>query len=138
MRPSTAAARYVLGRKGTREADLGVRILSTLDVPLSPARLRAGATRVVMRLVIADPVLGTRQAFDFGLRRIGRRWRVNTGGSALLPFYAAHGVDEVRLVDPETRTVTWLALRDGAYQPVERSGLIELGPAELAAQLDWP
>jgi hypothetical protein len=55
-----------------------------------------------------------------------------------LPFYAEHHVDEVLLVDPDKRTVTWLALRDGEYEPVERSGLIELGPAELAERIDWP
>lgn len=55
-----------------------------------------------------------------------------------LPFYAAHDVDEVLLVDPATRTVTWLGLREGEYEPVQRSGLIELGPAELAARIDWP
>ncbi len=55
-----------------------------------------------------------------------------------LPFYAEHGVDEVLLVDPAERTVTWLALRDGEYRPVQRSGLVELGPTELAARLDWP
>lgn len=55
-----------------------------------------------------------------------------------LPFFAAHRVDEVLIVDPAERTVTWLGLRDGEYEPVGRSGLIELGPTELAAQLDWP
>lgn len=55
-----------------------------------------------------------------------------------LPFYAAHAVDEVLLVDPADRTVAWLALRDGEYAPVERSGLVDLGPAELAGKLDWP
>jgi Uma2 family endonuclease len=55
-----------------------------------------------------------------------------------LPYYAAHDVDEVLLVDPVKRTVEWLALREGEYAPVERSALIELGPAELAAQIDWP
>jgi len=55
-----------------------------------------------------------------------------------LPFYAEHHVDEVLLVDPAERTVTWLALREGAYASVDRSGLIELGPSELAEQLDWP
>ncbi|MGI8730974.1 MAG: Uma2 family endonuclease [Solirubrobacteraceae bacterium] len=55
-----------------------------------------------------------------------------------LPFYAEHHVDEVLLVDLAERTVTWLELRDGEYAPVERSGLIELGPSELAEQLDWP
>jgi Uma2 family endonuclease len=55
-----------------------------------------------------------------------------------LPFFAAHHVDEVLIVDPAERAVTWLGLREGEYQPIERSGLIELGPGELAAQLDWP
>jgi hypothetical protein len=55
-----------------------------------------------------------------------------------LPFYAAHDVDEVVIVDPIERTVAWLGLRDGAYHPIQRSGLIELGPAELAEQIDWP
>jgi len=55
-----------------------------------------------------------------------------------LPFYAAHDVDEVLIVDPTERTVTWLELRDGEYRPVQRSRLIELGPDELAGRLDWP
>lgn len=80
---STRAARYVVGRKGMREAVRGVEILPTLDVPLSPAPQRAGATTAALRLVIDDPVLGTRQAFDVGLRRIGGRWRVDRGVSAL-------------------------------------------------------
>ena len=55
-----------------------------------------------------------------------------------LPFYAAHHVDEVLIVDPAEQTVTWLGLRGGEYEPVGHSGLIELGPSELAAQVDWP
>ncbi len=61
-----------------------------------------------------------------------------------LPFYAAHEVDEVLILDPDERSVTWLALASsgagasGDYEPIERSGLIELGPAELAQQIDWP
>jgi Uma2 family endonuclease len=55
-----------------------------------------------------------------------------------LPFYAAHHVDEVLIVDPAERTVNWLGLSGGEYRPLERSALIELGPAELAAKLDWP
>src|SRR5436305_12503027 len=35
-----------------------------------------------------------------------------------LPFFATHQVDEVLIVDPAERMVTWLALRDGEYQPV--------------------
>ncbi len=55
-----------------------------------------------------------------------------------LGFYAEHHVDEVLLVDPAKRTVTWLALHDGEYEPVQRSRLIDLGPTELADRLDWP
>jgi Uma2 family endonuclease len=55
-----------------------------------------------------------------------------------LPFYAAHHVDEVLIVDPATRSVDWLELNDGEYRPIERSGLIDLGAAELVEQIDWP
>jgi Uma2 family endonuclease len=55
-----------------------------------------------------------------------------------LPFYAAHHVDEVLIVDPRERSVSWLELEDGEYRPIERSGLIDLGAQGLAEQLDWP
>ncbi len=55
-----------------------------------------------------------------------------------LPFYAAHDVEEVLILDPDKRSVDWLALTDGEYGPIARSGLIDLGPGELAEQIDWP
>ncbi|HEX3693184.1 MAG TPA: Uma2 family endonuclease [Solirubrobacteraceae bacterium] len=55
-----------------------------------------------------------------------------------LPFYAAHHVDEVLIVDPQQRSVEWLGLVDGAYLPIARSRLIELGADALADALDWP
>lgn len=55
-----------------------------------------------------------------------------------LPFYAAHDVDEVLILDPIERSVAWLGLRDGEYHLVQRSGLIDLGPLEIAERLDWP
>ena len=55
-----------------------------------------------------------------------------------LPFYAAHHVDEILIVDMAERKVVWLVLQAAEYQAVDRSGLIELGPAELAGQLAWP
>lgn len=55
-----------------------------------------------------------------------------------LPFYAAHDVDELVIVDPKDRRVHWLALHEGEYQQVERSSLIELGPRELAERITWP
>jgi len=54
------------------------------------------------------------------------------------PFYAIHEVDEVLIVDPHKQSVDWLALERGEYHSVARSGLIELGPAELAERIDWP
>jgi hypothetical protein len=42
-------------------------------------------------------------------------------------------------VDPDKRRVDWLRLTpDRGYTPLDRSGLIGLGPAQLAEQLDWP
>ena len=55
-----------------------------------------------------------------------------------LPFYAAHSVDEVLIVDPQEHSVAWLELEGGEYRPVERSGLVDLGTQGLAEQLDWP
>jgi putative restriction endonuclease len=55
-----------------------------------------------------------------------------------LPFYAAHEVEEVLIVDTAERTVTWLGRGDGEYRPVPQSRLVALGPDELVAQLDWP
>jgi Uma2 family endonuclease len=58
--------------------------------------------------------------------------------SKKLPFYAAHDVDEVLIIDPRERSVSWLGLDDGEYQPIERSGLIDLGSDQLAGRIDWP
>jgi Putative restriction endonuclease len=57
-----------------------------------------------------------------------------------LPFYVKHEVDEVLIVDPEKRAIDWRALDagTGTYQAIERSALIELGPAELTERIDWP
>jgi Uma2 family endonuclease len=55
-----------------------------------------------------------------------------------LQFYAAHEVDEVLIVDPAEHKIHWLALTDGEYREVQRSSLIDLGPSELAGQIDWP
>lgn len=54
-----------------------------------------------------------------------------------LPFYAAHGVQEVLILDPREHAVRWLGLDGGEYRPLQRSGLIELGPEQLAEQLGW-
>ena len=55
-----------------------------------------------------------------------------------LPFYAAHDVDELLIVDPTKRTVDWLARAGDRYESTAGSRLIELGPQRLAEQLGWP
>jgi Uma2 family endonuclease len=55
-----------------------------------------------------------------------------------LPFYAEHGVDELLIVDPRARSVTWLALQAGGYRPVDRSALIDVRAAELGEGIEWP
>ncbi|MGD1056107.1 MAG: Uma2 family endonuclease [Solirubrobacteraceae bacterium] len=55
-----------------------------------------------------------------------------------LPFYAQHEVDELLIVDPAERSVTWLALREGEYQPIERSEVLDLSASTLVEQIDWP
>jgi Uma2 family endonuclease len=54
-----------------------------------------------------------------------------------LPFYAAQAVDEVLIVDPRERVVHWLGLREGEYEPIEHSTVIDLGLSELAERIDW-
>jgi Uma2 family endonuclease len=55
-----------------------------------------------------------------------------------LDFYAARGVDELLIVDPQDRIVSWLGLESGENKHLKQSRLIELGAAELAARIDWP
>jgi Uma2 family endonuclease len=55
-----------------------------------------------------------------------------------LPFYAAHRVDEVLIVDIDARAVRWLTLAGEEYQETDRSGLVALGPRELERLIDWP
>ena len=54
-----------------------------------------------------------------------------------LPFYAAHGVEEVVILEPESREVTWLRSQGGGYVAAERSTLIDMSPTQLADRLDW-
>ncbi|HEV2242243.1 MAG TPA: Uma2 family endonuclease [Streptosporangiaceae bacterium] len=57
---------------------------------------------------------------------------------AKLDFYAAHEVDEVLIVDPQARQVTWLARDDTTYAEAEGSTLLGISTAELASRIDWP
>ena len=55
-----------------------------------------------------------------------------------LSFYAAHGVDEVLIVDPAQRSVHWLGLAGGEYEEIKASGLIGLARGELVERISWP
>ena len=55
-----------------------------------------------------------------------------------VPFYAAHDVNELLIVDPKTCKIDWFGLVDGQYTPIERSSLIDLGPKQLSQLIDWP
>jgi Uma2 family endonuclease len=55
-----------------------------------------------------------------------------------LDFYAAHGVEELLIVDPQQKSVSWMGLDGQEYRHLKRSRLIELGATELAERIDWP
>lgn len=118
-------------------------------VILAPLAKRAGLTSIIQFNVGDGPD-------DFRVPDLGlhRAWEdrvfyptaalvieiVSPGDESYLKFdfYAAHDVDEVVIVDAQERTVHWFRLMGDRYGCVRRSELIELGPGELAARIDWP
>lgn len=55
-----------------------------------------------------------------------------------LGFYAAHGVGELLIVDPDQRRVHWLELDGDEYVPVQRSRIVDLAAAQLERAIEWP
>jgi Uma2 family endonuclease len=55
-----------------------------------------------------------------------------------LPFYAAHAVEEILLVDPEKRAVQLLSLVGETYEAQDRSEVIGMTVNEIAASIRWP
>ena len=53
-------------------------------------------------------------------------------------FYAAHGVEELWVVDPLERSVRIWQLREGAYAETGTSDLLGLTADGVRAQLTWP
>jgi Uma2 family endonuclease len=53
-------------------------------------------------------------------------------------FYFAHGVEELVVADPSTRTLRWWARGDGRFVPAETSVLLEVAVLEVAGSIDWP
>jgi len=56
---------------------------------------------------------------------------------AKFPFFADHRVDEVAVVDGDTRMIHWFALRDGRYEAVVRSAVLRADVATIAGAMDW-
>ncbi len=55
-----------------------------------------------------------------------------------LGFYHRAGVEEVLLVDPDARTVEWFVRGSDGFLPADRSELLGITAADLAAAIDWP
>jgi Uma2 family endonuclease len=53
-------------------------------------------------------------------------------------FYAAHGVEELLVVDPRARTVRCWHLVDGEYAPRPGSTVLDVSRDEISGQIDWP
>lgn len=137
---------HVVPAPSHRHADIAQQLAVILDAPARAAGLQP---------TMAEFNLGGSEADfrvpDGGLHRPGaaEMWHPtaalvveilspNDETWDKLPFYAAHDVDELLILDPEQKRVHWLALSNGSYEPIEHSGLIDLGSAELARQIDWP
>jgi len=57
---------------------------------------------------------------------------------AKLPFYAAHAVDEVLIVEAGLRTARWFINTGDVYDERHASLLVGTTSAEVAAGLRWP
>ena len=55
-----------------------------------------------------------------------------------LPFYAAHGVEDVLVVEPEEKKVRVLGLAEGNYEERPTSALLGVSAAEIARAVHWP
>ena len=126
-------------------------ILQQLAELLSPLARRAGLVPLINEFGLGRQGESNFRVPDGGLHRALPRGVYQTTAALVIEvvspgdeswkkfdFYAAHDVDEVLIIDHKEHHVHWFRLRDGEYEPVQRSALIELGPAELAEQLTWP
>lgn len=124
-------------------------IAQQLAVLLHPLAAAAGLQALVQAFALGDS--DDYRVPDGGLHRSGARgvWHptaalvieiVSPGDESFgkLDFYAAHDVDEVLIIDPQTREISWLALSGDGYRPTDRSRLIKLGTRDLSRQIDWP
>lgn len=52
-------------------------------------------------------------------------------------FFATHDVEEVVIVDPESRQLEWYVLAQGAYQRVDRSAVLGVDVAVVLTAMTW-
>jgi Uma2 family endonuclease len=57
---------------------------------------------------------------------------------AKFPFYAAQGVEEIVVADPDARRVTFYALDGGRYVEDDWSAVLAIGAMEIEAEIEWP
>lgn len=55
-----------------------------------------------------------------------------------LGFYHRHGVEELLVVDPLRRSVTWLLRAADAFVEADASALLGIAAEDLRSALDWP
>ncbi len=128
-----------------RHADLQAQVIAILHAPARASGLRAvgefnlgdkGNYQIPDAALLAP---GPDQLYVPTAALVAESLSPDDETPEKIPFYAAHHVDELLIVDPAQHAVHWLALDEhGEYQAIEHSGLIDLGPARLAEQLDWP
>ena len=139
-----AGVYHMVPSPDTAHSLIGSRLVVLLDAPARAAGLRVSlAFNMGVKDDFRVPDLGVHRGTPSGV------W-VPTAAIAVeilspkdetwekLPFYAEHEVDELLIVDPRARAVTWLALRDGEYRPVDRSEIVDMSASELADGIEWP
>jgi len=52
-------------------------------------------------------------------------------------FFAAHGVEEVLIADPETASLHWFRLVGDAHAAVDRSTVLDVAVADIHRSIDW-
>jgi Uma2 family endonuclease len=126
-------------------------VLQQLSVLLGPLARDVGLVAVVNEFGLGREGKDNYRVPDGGLHRTLPRGAYQSTAALVieivspgdeswdkLPFYAAHEVDEGLIIDPAEHAVHWLGRSGREYLPIERSGLIDLGPIELAERIDWP
>jgi Putative restriction endonuclease len=159
-REAAIAERQRLGHDGRDEVWEGVYVMSPaarnvhgrlqmlLGAIFGPASETAGLW------VVGPYNIGTPDDYripDLGLMRPGEYRTFGTGDTVVVieivspdddtfkkfGFYFRHGVEEIVVVDPETRHVGWYRRGSGGFEPAEVSSALGMSSADIAAALEW-